>query len=304
MLYVLFFFTLLVSLLLFISIFLNNINKSYVVKAKLYLLLFLLLFIYVGYQLAEEHQLFQKISESIATNRIVDNNMNAKDDIDYKFAYLHSHDVTLLTPDLDNLKKEMLLDVDVISQLPELPRGCEVTSLAMLLNYSGVNVDKLTLANEVKKEDIDVVNENGKKLYGNPHYGFVGDIYSLKNFGLGVYHEPIRDLAEKYLPGQIRDFSNGEFNEILYHVGKKRPVWVIINTEYKKLPQKYFQTWNTKVGKIEVTFKEHSVVITGYDEDYIYFNDPLTAAKNKKVPIQDFKEAWIQMGEQAITVLQ
>lgn len=47
---------------------------------------------------------------------------------------------------------EILLDVPFIHQLeaPSLVSGCEVTALAMLLNYYEISVDKNTLANQIE----------------------------------------------------------------------------------------------------------------------------------------------------------
>jgi uncharacterized protein YvpB len=53
---------------------------------------------------------------------------------------------------------------------------------------------------------------------------------------------------------------------------------------YQKLDSSYFQIWHTEQGAIDITKKEHSVLVTGYDENYIYFNDPMTV-EVKKAPI-------------------
>jgi uncharacterized protein YvpB len=206
-------------------------------------------------------------------------------------------------PQIIPIKKQVLLEAPIIWQMPELPRGCEVTSLAMLLTYQGVQVDKLTLASEVRKNPAEYRLDNGKIFFGDPNEGFVGNMYTYTEPGLGVYHKPIAELAEKYLPGKIKDLTGAEFQDIKSQLSDGRPVWVIINTEYKELDDSFFQTWYTPGGPVKITTKEHSVLITGYDENFVYFNDPLSNEKNKKAPIKDFAEAWVQMGRQAITYL-
>ncbi|MBS4216734.1 C39 family peptidase [Bacillus sp. FJAT-49711] len=205
------------------------------------------------------------------------------------------------TLELIKIENKVLLDAPVIKQFPELPRGCEVTALAMLLGSAGVEVDKMTLAKEIKKDSTPRTVKNGEINFGNPHEGFVGNMYTFNEPGLGVYHEPIMELAQSYLPEKIVNLSEQSFDELKIPLSDGRPVWVIINSQYRELEDSYFQIWNTKKGKIRITMKEHSVLITGYDEKFVYFNDPLTGLKNKKAPIEDFKKSWVQMGSQALT---
>lgn len=199
------------------------------------------------------------------------------------------------------IKEKVLLDAPIIKQFPELPRGCEVTSLAMLLQYNGIETNKMDLAAKITKDPIPLRKENGRIYWGNPNNGFIGDMYSYSNPGYGVYHQPIKALAEQFLPGQIIDLTGREFVELKTYLSLDIPIWVIINTTFKKLPENAFETWETPDGEVKVTYKEHSVLITGYDEKKVYFNDPLTGIKNRSVSTADFIEAWKQMGSQAIT---
>lgn len=191
------------------------------------------------------------------------------------------------------------LDVPFVVQKPELPRGCEVTSLAMLLRGAGVAADKMTLAAEIDKVPFLV---NGK--YGNPNTGFVGDMYISANPGYGAYHAPVERLGQRYLPGRIIDLTNSSFDELLTkYVGRRFPVWIVTNATFRALPPNEFSTWPTVSGDVQITWHEHSVVITGYGPDFILINDPLAASSNRRLPRDDFRRAWEQMGRQALSYL-
>lgn len=199
-----------------------------------------------------------------------------------------------------SIEGSIQLDAPLVEQLPELPRGCEVTSLAMLLQYNHVDVDKMELAKKVKRNPSQYQVKDNVIHFGNPYNGFVGDMYSFNRPGLGVYHGPIAELASEYVGDRVYDLTGESFSKIIAQLNQGRPVWVIINGAYKKLPKEAFVTWHTEDGPMEITMREHSVLITGYDHKFIYFNDPLNV--DSKAPIDDFKAAWIQMGKQAITV--
>lgn len=192
--------------------------------------------------------------------------------------------------------------VPMIYQMPELERGCEVTSLAMLLGYAGIDVDKMTLADEIVKDPTPyAVTDDGEVYFGNPNDGFVGDMATFAEPGLGVYHGPVKELAERYAPGQVVDMTGTAFNDVLYAVSTGAPVWIIANMDYVELPDDMFETWQTPTGEVRVTYREHSLVVTGYDADTVALNDPIEG--QVRVARADFAAAWEQMGKQAIRLV-
>lgn len=80
-------------------------------------------------------------------------------------------------------------------------------------------------------------------------------------------------------------------------------MWVITNATFRELGNYQFETWDTPTGRIRITYRMHSVLITGFDEKYIYINDPLYYRPNRKIKRKDFEEAWLQMGSQAISYI-
>ncbi|MED0939303.1 C39 family peptidase [Bacillus mobilis] len=196
----------------------------------------------------------------------------------------------------NNDEKVILPNVPLIQQLPELDRGCEVTSLAMLLQYAGVSVDKMQLASEIKK-----VNFLDDGVRGNPNEGFVGNIYTFSESGYGVYHEPLFQLAKKYLPNKAVDLTGKSIEEMYKSVKSGQPVVMITNATFAPLDEDEFTTWETNSGDVSITYNEHCVVLVGYDKEFVYIRDPLSESLDVKVPRDSFEEAWMQMGSQAIS---
>ncbi len=196
----------------------------------------------------------------------------------------------------NNDEKVILSNVPLIQQLPELDRGCEVTSLAMMLQYAGISVDKMKLANGIKKVDF---MDDGVR--GNPNEGFVGNIYTFSESGYGVYHGPLFQLAKKYLPNQAVDLTGKSIEEMYKSVKAGQPVVMITNATFAPLDADEFTIWETNSGDVSITYNEHCVVLIGYDKESVYIRDPLDDSLNVKVPRENFEKAWMQMGSQAIS---
>ena len=195
-------------------------------------------------------------------------------------------------------KKRVVLNVPLINQMddPKLYNGCEVTSLAMVLNYNGIDVTKSELADNI--ETVPFQYDNGE--HGNPNDGFVGSVSGSTSPGLGVYHGPIYKLAKQYVDN-VYDLTGSNFDTVVNKVEEGHPVWTITTTAFA--PVSDFESWDTPDGKIDVTYSEHSVCITGFDRDkrVIYVNDPY-GYKNREVDWNDFAAAYKQMGKQAVYV--
>ncbi len=195
-------------------------------------------------------------------------------------------------------KKRVVLNVPLINQMddPKLYNGCEVTSLAMVLNYNGIDVTKSELADNI--ETVPFQYDDGK--HGNPNDGFVGSVSGSTSTGLGVYHGPVYNLAKQYADN-VYDLTGSNFDTVVNKVEEGHPVWTITTTAFA--PVSDFESWDTPDGEIDVTYSEHSVCITGFDRDkrVIYVNDPY-GYKNREVDWNDFAAAYKQMGKQAICV--
>ncbi|MGN1303948.1 MAG: C39 family peptidase [Oscillospiraceae bacterium] len=191
------------------------------------------------------------------------------------------------------------LSVKKILQNPELPTGCEITSLAMLLNYIGFKADKLLLADKYL--------EKGKYRAADPNKVFVGDPKS--TFAYGCYSNVIVNAAEKFLEEKdkknawkVRNITGCNANSLYFAVGSGNPV-IVWATMDMKAPRKGAE-WTIPETKEKYvwTAGEHCMILTGYDKKakLVYVNDPLKGAVtyNQK----DFEKRFVQMGRNAVII--
>jgi len=189
------------------------------------------------------------------------------------------------------------LDVPLLNQLdpPALLLGCEVTSLAMILQYNGITVTKNELADKLPV--VPIYYENG--LQGNPNDGFVGDVTG-SDYGFCVYHGPIAALASEYIPSaRVEDISGQDFDSVVAALDQGYPVWVVTTTTF--LPDDELEVWQTPTGLVNISYNMHSVVVVGYSSDNLYINNPY-GQKDQEIDQQNFILAWEQMGKQAVYI--
>lgn len=193
-----------------------------------------------------------------------------------------------------------LLDVPLVRQNPELKYGCEVTSLSMMLQYAGVNTNKIKLFHEIKKDQDPIHRSPSGDIlhWGNPADGFVGDMTG-KQAGYAVFDKPMEELVNRYLPNRAVNLTNHGFDEVLQHVAYGYPVVVWTTGDYR-LPDRP-ESWLHGNQTITSPLDLHAVVLVGFDDQYVYINDPLSGRKQHPVNKQQFIESWKALQSRAIS---
>lgn len=184
-----------------------------------------------------------------------------------------------------------------MSQLPELPSGCEATALAQTLEYLGYKADKTVIADKYLP----------KVYYGDGDFidEFVGDPFS--EFGYGCFAPAIVAAAKNYLAdnGNLHkpvDISGSSPDEIYRYVSKGTPVIVWATGG---MIEPYSQkVWNLDGEEIFFMVGEHCMTIIGYD----YANNTVAVADPQKGLIQTFsmelfEKRYSEMGSYAVVIL-
>ncbi len=203
-----------------------------------------------------------------------------------------------------------LIEVDPILQNPELPTGCEITTLTMLLHVVGFDVDKVQLADGYL-----TCESEGKVTFKE---AFIGSPYD--EAGYGCYAPVIVDTARKYLSAQnsgriVKDLTGVDFEDLLREVASNHPVAVWASINLVDIQEVYAYTiydyvestsngGTTEPKDLDVYWleNEHVFLLKGYDLDrgVVIVNDSLNG--EMEYPIDRFKECYAQCYRQAVII--
>jgi len=191
------------------------------------------------------------------------------------------------------------IEAPIVKQKPELPSGCEVTALTMLLQFYGLPKDKIELAAEMKHDTTPLKrNADGSIAYwGNPNLGFVGDATGASK-GFGIYHSALFDLLHRYVPTAV-DLTAQSWDKVEQQLREGIPAVVWTTIDYQ-VPDRWV-VWDTPIGPIQTTFMEHAVLLVGFDEQHVYINDPLSGKGQVELDKAQFISTWEAMGKQALS---
>ncbi|MCC4342642.1 C39 family peptidase [Limosilactobacillus reuteri] len=155
-------------------------------------------------------------------------------------------------------------DAEVISQLPELPTGCEITAVTMMLRYAGYDVNKVQLANIMPRSN-------------NGDYGFVGNPFSTS--GWWIFPTGIAPVVDRFVG----------YHEIMTGASMQRI--------QDKLKQGHLVVaWVANVNG----FVNHALALTGYDTGRLFYNNPWTGRK-ESMTYGEFYQHWNADRQRAIS---
>lgn len=187
------------------------------------------------------------------------------------------------------------LHVEPISQYPNMPNGCEITSLAMVMNYEGYKVSKEFLCDNFLEKSGYYNTHPDKAYIGNPY----------KN-GYYCNAGPIVEAANKYftrygISQEAKDKTGmnvlGVLNKIIFD---KKPVivwYTIDNDTPKRGIGRYVDEYGNKKALLS---NSHCIVVDGVGFGKVSVVDPIQG--KRKINFIEFTKIYVQRGNRAVVI--
>ena len=195
-----------------------------------------------------------------------------------------------------------LTDFDIIEQYPELPTGCEITAMTMVLNYYGYQVNKVTMALDYmpKVQAEFYRSEDGRLMGPDLENFFVGDPTEETGYICGT--GAIVTAANRYLADVGSDLTatamkNAQPEKLYDLIDQGTPVviWCTINMEDRAETDGWYREDGTYM---EWSTNDHGAVLIGYDEDTVTVADPIYSRIT--VSRDQFEKVFAERGGQCV----
>ena len=200
---------------------------------------------------------------------------------------------------------DILLPVPQILQNPELPNGCEITSLCQVLRFLGFDADKCELADRYLPRSERWWGADPDLVYlGDPHreddtpfcgfYCFAGPIVAAAKTYLADH-----GAAEAYTPV---DLTGAEEAELVAQLERGRPFIFWASLHFEDILFDVRGSYPLPDGREHRLFHHlHCMVCCGVDDACFTVADPLDF--NRRVERGQFMKIYRQLGRRAVVLL-
>lgn len=185
------------------------------------------------------------------------------------------------------------LELELLSQYPELPAGCESVSLTMILNYLGYNLDKTDIVDDYLVYS------------GNFVMGYSGNPYSY-DVGGGIYAPGMTITANSFFEANgnrhyAENVTGTDFDTLLEYVAEGHPV-LIWSTISMMSCSKGSYNYDEEGNPYAWDYNEHCVVLTGYDyrANTVTVYDPIEGVVWRDM--DEFEAIYNDMNQMAIII--
>ena len=200
---------------------------------------------------------------------------------------------------------QIQMNVPQILQNPELPNGCEITSLCEVLNYLGYHAEKCDLADHYLPRS--------ETWWGaDPDWVYMGDPHrndGSPQEGYYCFAGPIVEAAERWLAAHgasgaytPTDITGAEEAELIAQLAAGQPFIFWASLHFEDIGYDPCGSFPLPGGGEHRVFKGlHCMVCCGVDDECFTIADPLDF--NRRVPRETFMKIYRQLGSRAVVLI-
>lgn len=206
---------------------------------------------------------------------------------------------------MEDKRERSFEEADFILQNPELPNGCEVTSLAMALSAAGYPVDKLVLFTQyMPSEPFTLL--DGVRHGPSPEEFYAGNAASQRG-GWYCLEGPVmragsRWLTENGAPFRMERCSGLTQSTLAGYLKREILLIIWVTRDYAPLEYADYFHWTLPDGTDYTPYNNlHCVLLVGETEEGCQIADPLVGIQ--LVEKERLWQSFVSLGRRAVAIV-